>query len=769
MGPERGTYSPIGGEAEIRRDRAFSHADCCFRVYLDNYDQLKKVDSNLAAILEGTADESVLALRQEYSQHGLPRHPKKAVANQGLAEVQGAMVNGRAGRVFPKPAKVMQYLALALQLLEQGEATKKQLQVVGGGYVYFSMFRRPLLGALNVIWRQIVLLDKLPQTARVPISNDLRVELTRFMGLVGLAQLNLRTPYSCHVTASDASSTGGGITVTHGLTGYRQVCSHSTVRGEVQEQHEFVEVLTVGLFDGIGALRVAADACQLPVAGHISCDVSAAGRRVVENHFPNTVFVEDVELIDESMVKSWACQFGFMGLVVLGAGPPCQGVSGLNYHRRGALRDERSRLFWHVPRIEALLRACFPWAQVHVLMESVASMDLSDLHTMSEAINRQGYRIDAAGISLSRRPRIYWVTWELNGSEFASVEKPVDEAWSTTGQVTLTCQLNPKHYLEPGWKMQGEKLPTFTTSRPQTAPGARPAGLQHCDRASRRRWEENSYCFPPYQYKAENCLANRQGELRTPSIIEREACLGFPIHYTAACRPKSNRQDAAYTDDRLTLLGNTWNVSVVAWLLSQLGSVLGICNDLTPQAICEATRPGGSSKLQGLLFRPPLGPIRGGAGNPSEHRLVKKLCGLTSMKGEDLLLQAPTDPVVKSQRLRVSIPGGMWRWKDVTGWLWHGDPEHINALELRAVLTTLRWRVLKQSNRGMRLLHLIDSLVCLHALTRGRSSSRKLRRILCKINALLLAYNLHPTWGYINTKLNPADRPSRRGVRRKWK
>ena len=56
------------------------------------------------------------------------------------------MVNGRTGRVFPKQAKVMQYLALALQLLELGEATKKQLQVVGGGYVYFSMFRRPLLG-----------------------------------------------------------------------------------------------------------------------------------------------------------------------------------------------------------------------------------------------------------------------------------------------------------------------------------------------------------------------------------------------------------------------------------------------------------------------------------------------------------------------------------------------------------------------------------------------------------------------------------------------
>ena len=227
------------------------------------------------------------------------------------------------------------------------------------------------------------------------------------MGLVGLAQLDLRTPYGCHVTASDASCTGRGITVSQGLTGYGQVCSQSTVRGEVQERHEFVEVLTVGLFDGIGALRVAADGCQLPVAGHISCDVSAEGRRVVESHFPSTVFVENVELIDRDMVQPWACQFGYVGLIVLGAGPPCQGVPGPNYHRRGALRDERSRLFWHVPRIEALLRTCFPWAQVHVLMESVASMDPSDLHVMSEAVNRQGYRIDAADVSLSRRPRFF--------------------------------------------------------------------------------------------------------------------------------------------------------------------------------------------------------------------------------------------------------------------------------------------------------------------------------------------------------------------------
>ena len=44
------------------------------------------------------------------------------------------------------------------------------------------------------------------------------------------------------------------------------------------------------------------------------------------------------------------------------------------------------------------------------------------------------------------------------------------------------------------------------------------------------------------------------------------------------------------------------------------------------------------------------------------------------------------------------------------------------------------------------LLQVLDSLVVLHGLSRGRSSSRKLRRTLMRMNALLLAPNLHPLW-----------------------
>ena len=148
--------------------------------------------------------------------------------------------------------------------------------------------------------------------------------------------------------------------------------------------------------------------------------------------------------------------------------------------------------------------------------------------------------------------------------------------------------------------------------------------------------------------------------------------------------------------------------------------------------------------------------------------LVKKLCGLVSLKGEDLLLQHHTDLPVKFHRLRLSIPSKMWRWQTVAGWRWGDQGEHINVLELRAVLTTIKWRIERLQQCDLRCIHLVDSLVVLHALSRGRSSSRKMRRTLMRLNSYLLASGLHPTWGYVDTHQNPADRPSRRGVKKKW-
>ena len=757
---------PIGGECELRRDRVFSSSPHLFRIYLDNFDEMKKVDRTLAGLLVGTPSEEVLQLREVYSELGLPRHPKKAAEQRLCAEVQGAWVDGEKGEVCAKPPKVAKYVALCLQLLLRGSASQKELQVVGGGLVYVAMFNRPLLSGLNQIWRMIVDLDGKPVGLRVPLRLEVIHELSRFLCLLPLAFINLRSPADPLVTASDASTTGGGVCVSRGLTPFGAAAASSHVRGDLPEEHDFTQILSIGLFDGISGLRVAMDCLGVPVAGHISVEKTPEARRVVESYFPDTIFVEDIECIDEAMVQRWSLRFSNVGLVVVGAGPPCQGVSGLNSDRRGALRDYRSCLFQHIPKIVSWCKHFFCWAQVHGLVENVASMDYQDCEHMNQAYDELPWYIDSLGVSLSRRPRLYWVTWELKEGPGVSVQHGSTGQLPVKGEITLQGELDAKAYVEPGWEPPSSGLPTFTTSRPSSSPMRRPAGIKQCKPHELTRWKDDSHRFPPYQYRDENCMRTGKGDFRTPSVVEREAILGFPIGFTKQCLSKAQHGSTSHRDARLTLLGNSWSIPVIAWMLSCLFHLLGFIDAVSVQEVIDRLKPGGSSTLQGLLVRPPM--TWSTSTLDCSEILVKKLFGLVSLKGEDLLLQHHTDVPVRYHRLRMSLPARLWRWKTVAGWQWSDTTEHINVLELRAALTTVKWRVEKLKQTDRRCVHLLDSLVVLHALSRGRSSSRKMRRTLMRLNAYLLCSGLRPMWAYVDTGQNPADRPSRRGVRKPW-
>ena len=50
------------------------------------------------------------------------------------------------------------------------------------------------------------------------------------------------------------------------------MAANQAVRGDIVEPTEVTSVLTIGLFDGMGALRVAAGSIGMPVAGHISIE-----------------------------------------------------------------------------------------------------------------------------------------------------------------------------------------------------------------------------------------------------------------------------------------------------------------------------------------------------------------------------------------------------------------------------------------------------------------------------------------------------------------
>ena len=565
-------------------------------------------------------------------------------------------------------------------------------------------------------------------------------------------------------------SMGGGVTFSRGLTEAGACAARCSVRGDIVEPLEVESVLTVGLFDGISALRVAVDSLGWNILGHVSVESNEEARRVVESRFPSTRFVTDIVLVDEAEVKEWACLFSQASLVLLGSGAPCQGVSQLNAQRKGALRDSRSALFQHVPRVKALVQKFFPWARVASLAENVASMDEQDRKVMTEAFGDTPWMIDGKDFSIARRPRLYWFDWELVAQEGVTFQLSRDSSSSACHTAKVLTQVDERDYLRPGWtKQEVQPLPTFTTSRCRDYEGHRPAGKAQCQAHELERWKADHYRYPPYQYQDKNCLQQRSsGELRLPDIEERECIMGFPRGYTMQAMKKTLHNTPGHLASRLSMIGNSWNVTVVAWILNHLGYLLGFHPLLSPQQIVERTAPGSTHSLQAYLQRPPMRQqstkVRGQLG----HQLVRKLSSLVSLKGEDLLLQAGSEDLVRYQRMRASLPARLWRWRVASSWQWRGGREHINVLEMRAVLNALRWRLERQSQVKIKFVHMVDSLVCLHSLSRGRSSSRKLRRTLLRVNSLLLATGSSVVWSYVHTSLNPADAPSRRPRKRKW-
>ncbi len=92
----------------------------------------------------------------------------------------------------------------------------------------------------------------------------------------------------------------------------------------------------------------------------------------------------------------------------------------------------------------------------------------------------------------------------------------------------------------------------------------------------------------------------------------------------------------------------------------------------------------------------------------------------------------------------------------------HGD--HAITLEARALLTMIKRLVRSTRIHGMRVMVMVDSTALLHAVRKGRSSAFHLRGSLRSIAAHVLAGDLQLHAGYVPSRWNAADPPSR-GVR----
>ena len=97
-------------------------------------------------------------------------------------------------------------------------------------------------------------------------------------------------------------------------------------------------------------------------------------------------------------------------------------------------------------------------------------------------------------------------------------------------------------------------------------------------------------------------------------------------------------------------------------------------------------------------------------------------------------------------------------WQVLSAWQWKGE-SHINVLETKAYLRLCLHKA--RAGQPCRFSSLIDSNVARCALSKGRSPSDALTRVLKKVSAVSLCTGLYGALPFCPTRLMPADGPSR--------
>ena len=520
----------------------------------------------------------------------------------------------------------------------------------------------------------------------------------------------------------------------------------------------------VELFGGLGGARMAFERLGVDLAVYASSEIQPEAVRVTTARWPDCVHWGDVRSVDAAKVKALLAKAPHLKVVFVVGGSPCQGVSRINVGREG-WSDERTQLARHIPRVAELIRTAAPGVKVHTLGENVASMTADDRDAFSVLYGSIPVELCSGGCSPVKRPRLYWISWPL--------EKSADLSYSAQGSVVIATL----HGSHPEWagrlergaaRPEGEIEPfaTFVRPIPRSTPPLSPAGLKSSPPAALERWRQDEYRYPPYQYKVSNLVA--QGALgcpRAPSgcrlrpltSCERAVRLGFPWDH---CQPAVKKGDCLKVRDaedvRCGLLGNSFAVPVVAKLLGLALAFEGILPAAPSVEECwGSTGSAGQEYLQELAGEP----VHCVAADKWHLLYVQSIIRAAIFKGSDVRLASGTllNPAGWPRR---GLEAPRWEWRVCCSFPFAYE-DHINILELAALLVALKWRVRRAHRIACRFLHLCDSQVCIAVACKGRSSSQGLHRVLTRYCSLLLASSCHPFYTFVRSELNPADAPSR--------
>ena len=130
----------------------------------------------------------------------------------------------------------------------------------------------------------------------------------------------------------------------------------------------------------------------------------------------------------------------------------------------------------------------------------------------------------------------------------------------------------------------------------------------------------------------------------------------------------------------------------------------------------------------------------------------------TRLRGTDIRLCFTEDG------LAAPYPAYRWWWKDVLSYAWRFE-RRINEGEIAAFNVMLKRRAKTPTKHSLRYLAIVDSMVSQGAISKGRSPSRPLNRLLKQTAAYALGSDNYPLVTWTISRWNFADGASRRKTR----
>ena len=767
-----------------------------FSFYVDNFDEMVMVWKTDRGVYEGRPSDAQLKLREVMVAHEVGRGPKKAAEGNITWSSLGAEVDGELGWVGSSSKFRRALLGANLGLLggELVRTDSPNLQSVVSKNMHSVQYCRQLASLFDQIYVEMNL--KIPRTMGEKAVDELLLLLTCALPM---HQMDLRMKVSGQVYATDASPDGGGACVSTQLSPWGSARLHSLsheadgIEGGATERTIVIEA-----FAGIGGFKQALDLLGYEPMGVIAIDISPDCAKIYKQHCRHVVWIPDILQVTEKQVQEWRERFPKATKVLLTGGWPCVNHSQLNAHRGGA-DAASSKLLEALMLIrgwlvEAPKKLRMPGWDLVELYENVV-MDDADYATQSKRIGSEAVYLEAAHVGRCRRPRLYWLRGLdlVHGVDLKlKNRKALRDHTYQVKEVKIDTERPPlEWFLQPGArKMEDpeDAFPTFTRPIPRKSPPDQPAGLEQCSEKAKRRWQGDSYRLQPYWYENRNMVVDQNGP-RPLLPEERLRMMGFQSNHLST----KTRLSA---DTKGQLIGNAVSAIAVARLLVGLvldeakvqGRDLTLClwnvwKEKEAQAKAEdkpwkvrfasvAAGVPGVVSLVSQVLPSPITPLRAWL-DPQEwltdeEALAYLLARNGTHRGAEIRIDLGM-PYTVGELCRQSINPSHWIWKVLLSYQWKQKDQHINVLELVAALDLLRRQARSAKYHGQKMVTLVDNQVAMSCLAKGRSSARGLQAPLRRIGAVCLAAHFKLCLGWIKSKWNPADGPSRWAPKRKSK